>query len=620
MPAEKGNVPVLEREEHFACPRCGAPFTREDRFCARCGGPVSPPEAPHAHTQEAAPPEAPYAHTQEAAPPEAPHAQAQEAMPSGVPYAGAPYWGAAGGPRTSAPPPGGPAGSAFFVQRPSPGAERGRRRGLALFLALTVLVVLGAAAGAWAWQMRPIARFSRALSAQQYETAAALYEAHAHEASFAPRAERSAMRALDAAYADYSAGERSYESALAAFEGLQTVAKAPDALADMKKIEHARETFRTAEDAAAAGDYAKALRYYEAVTGADAGLHALAQEQIPDIAARLCAQSVSRARELLEEEAFIDAYEALDALKPQYRSDEAKALLERVRTEANAHIVVTASEMTARGDHIGAYRFVHRFPAALVSDEAAAIREGARAAYIASKRREAKEYGDAGDFDAAIAVLELAGEELSPVAFDEDIAHYERLRSASVVKAAKAYVTVGYDKIGKLYEIVPKGLSTEGTNLSASRCMQPWLRVADDGTVSFTLYFGFVDDYAINMDSALVDCDGRQFDLVFREEYLVHSGTETRATELSFVMDLPPWMFEQLAQLPEQEQAQYEGVYYDLFDMMQSMRAAQTVTVRFRGLGSHDRVVASGHIEQAFAMWLAYLELFDDPTLVEYLK
>ena len=66
--------------------------------------------------------------------------------------------------------------------------------------------------------------------------------------------------------------------------------------------------------------------------------------------------------------------------------------------------------------------------------------------------------------------------------------------------------------------------------------------------------------------------------------------------------------------------AQYEGVYYDLFDMMQSMRAAQTVTVRFRGLGSHDRVVAPGHIEQAFAMWLAYLELFDDPTLVEYLK
>ena len=150
MPAEKGNVPVLEREEHFACPRCGAPFTREDRFCARCGGPVSPPEAPHAQAQEAAPPEtAPHAQVQEAAPPEAP------------------YWGAAGGPRTFAPPPGGPAGSAFFVQRPSPGAARGRRRGLALFLALTVLVVLGAAAGAWAWQMRPIARFSRALSAQR---------------------------------------------------------------------------------------------------------------------------------------------------------------------------------------------------------------------------------------------------------------------------------------------------------------------------------------------------------------------------------------------------------------------------------------------------------------------
>ena len=295
----------------------------------------------------------------------------------------------------------------------------------------------------------------------------------------------------------------------------------------------------------------------------------------------------------------VSAYEALFAVG-DYKNDAVAQMLTEVTEKAQEQIIGQAQTLCDSRDYKSAYLLLSEQIDSLKNDKIKAIESSALENLLAQADTEAV----SGNYDGAIALLTAKNGKGLNSDCDAKIKEIKHTANVSKLGTWKNKVNVSYDKIDNDYSITLRG----DTRISRSRNIFATVAVFPDSAIldyaTFYLALGFLNKDWIFMDEIIIDCDGKQFNLeVSYKNRQTDVGWGTIA-EMTAFADVPQFMRD-------------NDVFIDAKPIVEAMRTANTVTVRFRGDdGKKDVTIPKSHIEQVVMMWDISKILEEDASLV----
>lgn len=446
---------------------------------------------------------------------------------------------------------------------------------------------------------RPINRFDHALKAGEYDVAAAIYKQNSSDEKFTVKSAEKVSALLSASLEKYAGGSMTYEyintllNKTTSYKGVENHAEIKS---QVKLILTSKQAYEQASEDVEKKLYLKALDGYSAVIEEDTENYSSAQKAIASTTELLCSDAIEQATSFMNQEDAVNAYEALSAVG-NYKNDAVAQMLTEVTEKAQEQIIGQAQELTEAGDYKGAYLLLGEQPDSLKNEKIKAIEANTLNDLLAQVDAEVAN----GNYDGAISLLTTKSGKGLNSDCDAKIKEIKRLENVSKLSALKSKINISYDKIGKDYSIGYKNVTT----LSAKRNVIATITVDDSARYMLTL--GFSNREWIFTDKVIIDCDGKQY--IHNVDYSRRVTKVARGTiwEAVGIIDNPSAKW-------------FDNMFDDLEPVIDSMRNANTVTIRFSGSsGTKDVVVPIEHIKQAVTIWDIYKILSEDPSLISAL-
>lgn len=452
---------------------------------------------------------------------------------------------------------------------------------------------------------RPINRFDHALKAGEYDTASAIYEQNSSDEKFAAKAIEKVSSLLSSSLRKYADGGMPYEEMNALLNNTSDykgVENRLEIVSQVKQIRASKESYKQAEANVKNKAYLTALGNYAKVIEEDTENYSSAQKAIAATGELLCSDAIEQATSFMNQEDAVNAYEALSAVG-DYKNDAVSQMLTEVTEKAREQIIGQTQELTEAGDYKGAYLLLGEQPDSLKNEKIKAIEVSALNDLLAQADAEAA----SGDYDGAIALLTSKNGKSLNSDCDAKIKEIKYTENVNKLCTWKNKVNVSYDKIDKDYSITLKGYILIGRSRNIVASVGVYPDHSSDDYATFYLGLGFTNPDWIFMDEIIIDCDGKQFDLeVSYKNRNTEVGWGTIGEVASFG-DVPRFVG-------------IDNVFIDAEPIVEAMRTANTVTVRFRGDGgTKDVTIPSSHIEQVVMMWDISKILEEDASLVNAL-
>lgn len=448
----------------------------------------------------------------------------------------------------------------------------------------------------------PINRFNHALKAGEYDVASAIYEQNSSDEKFVAKTIEKVSSLLSSSLRKYADGGMPYEEMNALLNNTSDykgVENRLEIVSQVKQIQASKESYEQAETDVENKAYLTALDNYAKVIEEDTENYSSAQKAIASTTELLCSDAIEQATSFMNQEDAVNAYEALFAVG-DYKNDAVSQMLAEVTERAQEQIIGQAQTLCDSGDYKSAYLLLSEQPDSLKNDKIKAIESSALENLLAQADTEAV----SGNYDGAIALLTAKNGNGLNSDCDAKIKEIKHTANVSKLGTWKNKVNVSYDKIDNDYSITLRG----DTRISRSRNIFATVAVFPDSAIldyaTFYLAFGFLNKDWIFMDEIIIDCDGKQFNLeVSYKNRQTDVGWGTIA-EMTAFADVPQFMRD-------------NDVFIDAKPIVEAMRTANTVTVRFRGDdGKKDVTIPKSHIEQVVMMWDIFKILEEDASLV----
>lgn len=473
------------------------------------------------------------------------------------------------------------------------GMPRRRNKLLLIALPICMLVVLVGAAVFNA--NRPIVRFKAALKNKDYSVADAIYEKNHDNQKFSEQSGNFVTGLLEELKDKYAKGTIPYEdvSATVAWtKDYDGVKNAEDIENSIREIKSSKDAYAKAEKHIESKQYLEAIEDYWKVSTEDEEHYANIRKDIDSAKENLCAEAIEEANELMKNGQLVEAFETLSDVYG-YKNDAVEQLLMEVKDKAEEQVVDKEQELLDAGDYKTVCLDVESLPNGLKTDKITAIQKVAVTELIA----QADEKEQAGNYDEALQLLTNdKGGSLLPQC-DEKISEIKARRDHSTLKKYKGKLKISYDKISKKYT-----LGTFGNVISKSGV---YGRISvENRSVSFGGIFAEYNEDLIFTDNIIIDCDGRQ---VTKSVSSIQRKTDIgfgETCEIVVFLDGPGTI-------------QGEANFAPIVD---SMKKAQEVTIRFSGSGGYKDVsVSQSQINNFVMTWDVYQILERDPTLIKEL-
>lgn len=448
----------------------------------------------------------------------------------------------------------------------------------------------------------PINRFNHALKAGEYDVASAIYEQNSSDEKFVAKTIEKVSSLLSSSLRKYADGGMPYEEMNALLNNTSDykgVENRSEIVSQVKQIRASKESYEQAEANVENKAYLTALGNYAKVIEEDTENYSSAQKAIASTTELLCSDAIEQATSFMNQEDAVNAYEALSAVG-DYKNDAVAQMLTEVTEKAQGQIIGQAQTLCDSGDYRSAYLLLSEQPDSLKNDKIKAIESSALENLLAQADAEAV----SGNYDGAIALLTAKNGNGLNSDCDAKIKEIKHTANVSKLGTWKNKVNASYDKIDNDYSITLRG----DTRISRSRNIFATVAVFPDSAIldyaTFYLALGFLNKDWIFMDEIIIDCDGKQFNLeVSYKNRQTDVGWGTIA-EMTAFADVPQFMRD-------------NDVFIDAKPIVEAMRTANTVTVRFRGDdGKKDVTIPKSHIEQVVMMWDISKILEEDASLV----
>lgn len=422
------------------------------------------------------------------------------------------------------------------------------------------IIVLCAVAAIIVNANRPINRFDHALKAGEYDVAAAIYTQNSSDEKFTVKSAEKVSALLSASLEKYAGGSMTYEdintllNKTTSYKGVENHAEIKS---QVKLILTSKQAYEQASEDAEKKLYLKALDGYSAVIEEDTENYSSAQKAIASTTELLCSDAIEQATVFMNQDDAVRAYEALSAVG-DYKNDAVTQMLAEVTEKAQGQISGQAQALSDSGDYKGAYLLLSEQPDSLKNDKIKAIESSA---------------------------LE------------------------NLLAQLKATLKVEYDSIYKVYSIRP---TKWGDNVMPTVVYTlPDTPLSSGGLddVSFSMYFSFVHDSWIFMDTIFIDCDGTQFSLKV--------DSSKRNTDVFWWGKIYEGTL--YSHIPDSTEAGANG-HADLGDIVKAFESSDRITVRYSGTGGYkDVTLTKNEIKNVANMWTVYQILYNDASLVNAL-
>lgn len=421
------------------------------------------------------------------------------------------------------------------------------------------IIVLCAVAAIIVNANRPINRFNHALKAEEYDVALAIYEQNSSDEKFAAKAIEKVSSLLSSSLRKYADGGP-YEEMNALLNNTSDykgVENRSEIVSQVKQIRASKESYEQAEANVENKAYLKALDNYAKVIEEDTENYSSAQKAIASTTELLCSDAIEQATVFMNQDDAVRAYEALSAVG-DYKNDAVTQMLAEVTEKAQGQISGQSQALSDSGDYKGAYLLLSEQPDSLKNDKIKAIESSA---------------------------LE------------------------NLLAQLKATLKVEYDSIYKVYSIRP---TKWGDNVMPTVVYTlPDTPLSSGGLddVSFSMYFSFVHDSWIFMDTIFIDCDGTQFSLKV--------DSSKRNTDVFWWGKIYEGTL--YSHIPDSTEAGANG-HADLGDIVKAFESSDRITVRYSGTGGYkDVTLTKNEIKNVANMWTVYQILYNDASLVNAL-
>jgi ribosomal protein L40E len=505
----------------------------------------------------------------------------------------------------------------------------------------------------------PINQFKRAFNDDRWEVVIPLYTENKSDSKFDAQANVVLTDFIADTVNRYIGEDTTYEDATARLALANPIISTEESADLLRRISASRESYTAAEDAVQANDYYKALTAFSRVIEDDPSYFNKAQEAITANTALLCQAELDKANGYLSKNVFDKAISVLErVVKAGYADDVVNAALVNAKAKLSENIRNTAiseadniaskgdnfkaferlkkvastdrddsfnnklddykaksvsdattkaNELNASSDYVGAYKYLAALSNDIKTNDLTALQNSIAANYKTIVVSKAESEAKAGNFDAAISTLESAHSNISSLTFTSEINGYKIQKKEAVLKKAKSGITVNYDSIAKQYLIAPKGLSTSTTAISTSRNLHP-LIFASSNYAGFMMDVGFRNGDWIFFEKITFDCDGKQFsftiDYFDRNTQVIYGGG----------------ILERVSLTHTDSSYSSSTTQHNLSKLMEAMRSAKTIKIRFSGDRYHlDKSVSSSQAKQTVDMWDLYLILKDSPSSISSL-
>lgn len=423
-----------------------------------------------------------------------------------------------------------------------------------------VIVVLCIVAAIIINANRPINRFDHALKTGEYDTASAIYKQNSSDERFVARTIEKVSSLLSSSLRKYADGSTPYEEMNALLNNTSDykgVENRLEIVSQVKQIQASKESYEQAETDVENKAYLTALDNYAKVIEEDTENYSSAQKAIASTTELLCSDAIEQATVFMNQEDAVNAYEALSAVG-DYKNDAVSQMLTEVTEKAQEQIIGQTQELTEAGDYKCAYLLLGEQPDSLKNETIKAIESSA---------------------------LE------------------------NLLAQLKAILKVKYDSIYKVYSIRP---TKWGDNVMPTVVYTlPDTPLSSGGLddVSFSMYFSFVHDSWIFMDTIFIDCDGTQFSLKV--------DSSKRNTDVFWWGKIYEGTL--YSHIPDSTEAGANG-HADLGDIVKAFESSDRITVRYSGTGGYkDVTLTKNEIKNVANMWTVYQILYNDASLVNAL-
>lgn len=479
-------------------------------------------------------------------------------------------------------------------------------------IAIVVAMIIAGCGGIYFYWNDPINVLSRELKSGNYPTAALIYEENSSDSSFKIRATEKMQRHIEELIADYQKGDTNFETVDSACKELGDIID-KESSATIRELQKSKDAYTQGVEAIAKKDYKKAIDDLGKVIESDTENFSKVEGLVAQAKTAYCEDIMAKVE---ASENTLSAYKELKSVDDRYATEDLMAKRDEIKTVLQAEIEKTAKDFFDKEQYTELNQYIAKIKtvdAAVIPSSVNTILKNAETAYVDGKLALAEEKAGAGNYDEAISILEGAKKEFGTTKFDTKIKEYNHTKNAAKLKELKGKITYKYDDMDKDYVVVPAGLSTRYLNLSYNRFLD--VRLIVDPTNStipatFVLTVGFEQDDWIFMDKVTFDCDGKQFkwDVTYsdRETQVLGGGT------------ISEWV----SRLDSEPFSLLSGIDSRIDNMqplIDAMRGASKVKVRFSGDGYRDVTISNSHIQQVVDLWDIYQLLKEDPTLAKEL-
>ena len=184
---------------------------------------------------------------------------------------------------------------------------------------------------------------------------------------------------------------------------------------------------------------------------------------------------------------------------------------------------------------------------------------------------------------------------------------YSQEADKQTIQKLKQKITVSYDDISREYKIVPRGHSTEYTNIGWSKHISPEIHATTSDS-DFYLFLGFFATDWIFTEKITIDCDGRQF--TYDVDYV------------DLITKVGSGAIAEVYPLMHSTSLSYDNRVNNLTALIDAASSAEAVRVRFYGSygnGAKDFTISSNQLAEIKTLWELNTILSKNPKLVSKL-
>lgn len=379
-----------------------------------------------------------------------------------------------------------------------------------IVIGVGVLVALGIIGGVIggivSYNQQPMVQFAKQMEAYGCEGAVQVYLENRHDEEFTLEAMVVLLDCEDDIVQKYVSKEITLADATAQLTVLDGALDCSESMDSCSALEASRLAFAEGQSAVDAKDYEAAFAAFEQVIEEDTeNFNAIPQIK-SDVCDAVCQEAMEIADEKMAEQDYEGAYEILKAVDSQYVTESLTEKIQELYIEADTVLIKQLTNLIEGEAYFEAYAYLNSWSTAFISEQAKLLVDETKPLYSNKAFTEASDLAKNQDYEGAITLLDDYNSQWEISGAQEIIEDYQIMLDKAIILSVKSQVKVLFQTNPHTFTVYTVG----STSISQEQSAYAFVGGFED-FYGFNLVLGCINDNWLLIDSLTIDCDGTQY-------------------------------------------------------------------------------------------------------------